>query len=305
MKVLRTPDAAFADLSDYGFDPHYTTIPDGEGGTLRMHHVDEGPEGGAPILCLHGEPTWSYLYRKMIPVFARAGHRVVAPDLVGFGKSDKPTERSDYTYQAHVDWMSAWLIAQDLQDITLVCQDWGGLIGLRLFAAMPDRFARVVVANTALPTGDKPMSPAFGAWRTYSQSVPDFNAGRVVYGGTTREISEEEIVAYNAPFPDDRYKAGARQFPMLVPTRPDDPASEPNRAAWAVLKRLDLPVLTVFGADDKVMAGVDKVFQSQMPGAAGQRHQVLSGAGHFLQEDVGPELAQATLDFITETGGTR
>lgn len=303
MKALRTPDAAFADLPDYDFCPLYTTIPDGQGGTLRMHHIEEGFEGAAPILCLHGEPTWSYLYRKMIPKFTQAGHRVVAPDLIGFGKSDKPTERSDYTYQAHVDWMSAWLIARDLTNITLVCQDWGGLIGLRLLAAMPDRFARVVVANTALPTGDKPMSPAFEAWRTYSQAVPDFNAGRIVYGGTFRRISDHEVAAYNAPYPDDRYKAGARQFPMLVPTGPNDPASQPNRDAWRVLSRLDLPVLTVFGADDKVMAGVDKVFQTQMPGAAGQAHRVLPDAGHFLQEDVGPELAQATLDFIATTGG--
>lgn len=302
MKVLRTPDAAFADLQDYEFEPHYTTIPDGAGGTLRMHHVDEGSSGAAPVLCLHGEPTWSYLYRKMIPIFAKAGHRVLAPDLVGFGKSDKPVERNDYTYQAHIDWLTSWLIAHELSDIILVCQDWGGLIGLRLIAVMPERFARVVVANTALPTGDEGPWPAFEAWRDYSQSVEHFNSGRIVQGATARKISDQEIEAYNAPYPDERYKAGARQFPMLLPTRPDDPASEPNRAAWQVLRGLDLPVLTVFGADDKIMVGVDEVFQAQMPGAAGQTHIVLPDAGHFLQEDVGAELAQATLEFIAATG---
>jgi haloalkane dehalogenase len=303
MKALRTPDAAFEDLPGYDFAPHYTEIPDTEGGQLRVHHLDEGPRAAASILCMHGEPSWSYLYRKMIPVFVAAGHRVVAPDLVGFGRSDKPTTRSDYTYQRHVDWMTAWLVAQDLRDITLVCQDWGGLIGLRLLAAMPDRFARVVVANTALPTGDQTMGPAFEAWRDFSQTVPQFNAGRIIYGGTTRKISDAEVAAYNAPYPDDRYQAGARQFPTLVPTHPHDPASEPNRAAWRVLSTLDLPVLTVFGADDRIMAGLDKVFQKKMPGASGQAHQILPGAGHFLQEDAGPELARAALEFMAATGG--
>jgi len=303
MKALRTPDAAFANLPGYDFSANYTEIADGAGGQLRIHHVDEGPADADPILCLHGEPTWSYLYRKMIPVFVAAGRRAVAPDLVGFGKSDKPTERADYTYQRHVDWMTAWLETQDLRRITLVCQDWGGLIGLRLLAAMPERFARLVVANTALPTGDQPMGPAFEAWRDYSQTVPDFNAGRIVYGGTTKKISQAEIAAYNAPFPDDSFKAGARQFPTLVPSHPDDPASRPNRAAWDVLRVLELPVLTAFGADDKIMAGMDRVFQKRMPGAAGQAHRILPQAGHFLQEDVGPELAQATLDFIAATGG--
>ncbi|MEO0863679.1 MAG: haloalkane dehalogenase [Pseudomonadota bacterium] len=302
MKALRTPDERFAGLSDYPFDPHYTDIDDTAGGTLRMHHVDEGPRGAAPVLCLHGEPTWSYLYRKMIPVFVKAGHRAVAPDLIGFGKSDKPAERGDYTYARHVAWLTDWLVRLDLREITLLCQDWGGLIGMRLLAAMPDRFARVVVANTALPTGDRPMGPAFEAWRDYSQTVEDFNAGRIVFGGTTRKITDAATAAYNAPYPDDRYKAGARQFPMLVPSTPVDPEAPANRAAWEVLQQLDLPVLTAFGADDRVMAGVDRVFQTRMPGAKGQPHVVLPKAGHFLQEDVGPELARITLDFIAATG---
>lgn len=303
MKSIRTPDAAFSDLSGYDFAPCYSEIPDTEGGTLRMHHLDEGPGHLPPILCLHGEPTWSYLYRKMIPVFVAAGRRVVAPDLIGFGKSDKPIKRSDYTYQRHVDWMQSWLEGLELHGITLVCQDWGGLIGLRLLAEMPDRFDRVVVANTALPTGDHPMGPAFEAWREYSQTVPVFNSGRIVYGGTVRKITPQEVDAYNAPFPDDRYVAGAHQFPTLVPSKPDDPAAAPNRAAWEVLKRLKVPLLTAFGADDKVMAGMDKVFQRRMKGAVGQPHVVLPLAGHFLQEDVGPELAHLIVEFIAATGG--
>jgi len=301
MKYLRTPDERFANLADFEFDPNYLEIDDTEGGRLRMHYLDEGPADATPILVMHGEPTWCYLYRHMIRTFASAGHRVLAPDLIGFGRSDKPTERSDYTYQRHVDWMSQWLNALDLKEITLICQDWGGLIGLRLVASMPDRFARVVAANTALPTGDKPMGKAFHSWREYSQSVPEFNAGRIVYGGTVSKITENEVAAYNAPFPDASYQAGARQFPVLVPDRPDDPASDANRAAWEVLKNLEIPFLTVFGADDKVMAGVERVFQRMVPGAAGQKHIVLSDAGHFLQEDVGPQLAEATLIFIAET----
>ena len=301
MDVLRTPDAAFADLADYPFAPNYVDVDDTDGGQLRLHYVDEGPRDAPVILCMHGEPSWSYLYRKMIPVFVEAGYRVVAPDLAGFGKSDKPTPRSAYTYARHVAWMSAWLTAVDLTGITLVCQDWGGLIGLRLLAAMPDRFARVVVANTALPTGDQPMGAAFESWRDFSQTVDNFDAGRIVYGGTTKKLSDAEVAAYNAPYPDDSYKEGARQFPMLVPASPDDPEAQPNREAWGVLRGLQTPVLTAFGTDDKIMAGVDQVFQKMMPGAAGQNHTILPEAGHFLQEDVGPELAQVTLDFIAAT----
>lgn len=299
MKFLRTPEACFADLPDFGFDPNYIEVEDGEGGRLRMHYLDEGDPDAAPVLLMHGEPTWCYLYRHMIPVFSEAGYRVLAPDLIGFGRSDKPERRSDYTYQRHVDWMSEWLQRVDLTRITLVAQDWGGLIGLRLVAEMPERFARVVVANTALPTGDQPMGAAFSAWRAYSQSVPEFDAGRIVYGGTVSKITAQEVAAYNAPFPDARYQAGARQFPMLVPDTADNPASASNRAAWDVLRNLEIPFLTVFGADDKIMAGVDRVFQRLVPGAAGQNHAVLPDAGHFLQEDVGAELAQATLDLMT------
>lgn len=293
MTTLRTPDSRFDGLPDYPFAPHYAEV-DG----MRLHYVDEGPRDAPVVLCLHGEPTWSYLYRHMIPVFTAAGYRCVAPDLIGFGKSDKPAARADYTYQAHVDWMTAWLQGLDLTGITLVCQDWGGLIGLRLLAAMPERFVRLSVGNTALPTGDQPMGAAFKSWRDYSQSVEVFDAGRIVYGGTAQKISPAEIAAYNAPYPDARYQAGARQFPVLVPMDPDNPASEPNRAAWNVLSSLDIPVLTVFGAEDKIMAGVERVFQRQMPGAAGQPHVVLPDAGHFMQEDVGPDWARRVVEWM-------
>ncbi|MEL7098356.1 MAG: haloalkane dehalogenase [Pseudomonadota bacterium] len=298
MDILRTPEERFDGLKDYDFAPHYAEIAG-----MRLHYLDEGPHDAAPVLCMHGEPTWSYLYRHMIPVFTAAGYRCVAPDLIGFGKSDKPAQRSDYSYQAHVDWMADWLRKTDLRGITLVCQDWGGLIGLRLLADMPERFARLVVANTALPTGDQPMGPAFATWRDYSQSVDVFDAGRIVYGGTTQKISDDEVAAYNAPYPDATYQAGARQFPMLVPSAPDDPAAPANRAAWQVLRGLDLPVLTAFGADDKVMAGAEKVFQKVMPGAAGQPHTMLPDAGHFLQEDVGPELAGLVVDWMRGRSG--
>lgn len=300
MKYLRTVDTRFQNLKDYDFEPHYLWVDNTTGGSLRLHYVDEGPSDAAPVLMMHGEPSWSYLYRHMIPIFTRAGYRAIAPDLIGFGRSDKPTEREDYTYERHVAWMTSWLEQMDLTNITLVCQDWGGLIGLRLVAALPDRFARIVVANTALPTGDQPMGPAFAKWRDYSQTTPAFNAGRIIYGGTSQKISDDEVAAYNAPYPDESYQAGARQFPMLVPDAPDNPSSEANRAAWAVLRTLETPFLTLFGEDDKIMAGVEKAFQKLVPGAAGQKHAILPDAGHFLQEDVGPDLAKRTLAFMKD-----
>lgn len=301
MKILRTPDARFVGLPDYPFAPHYIDVQDDQVGVLRMHYVDEGPATAAPVLCLHGEPTWSYLYRHMIPVFTRADHRVLAPDLIGFGKSDKLPARDDYTYARHVAWMSAWVQHLDLTDITLVCQDWGGLIGLRVLAAMPERFARVVVANTGLPTGDQPMNAAFKAWRVFSQDMDPFRSGRIVYGGTVHKLTEAEQAAYDAPFPDESFLAAARQFPLLVPDMPDDPEAAPNRAAWRVLRRLEIPVLTAFGAQDKIMMGVEKLFQKMMPGANGQPHHVYDDAGHFLQEDVGHDLAARINAFIADS----
>jgi haloalkane dehalogenase len=296
MELLRTPDDRFAGLPGYPFAPHYVEV-DG----VRIHHVDEGPPAAAPILLMHGEPSWSYLYRKMIPILAEAGHRVVAPDLVGFGRSDKPARREDYTYQRHVDWMDAWLAATDLRGVTLVCQDWGGLVGLRLVAARPERFARVVVANTFLPTGDQPRSEAFQNWREYSQTTPDFNVGGILQLGCHTVLPPEVMAAYDAPFPDERFKAGARQFPALVPVTPDDPAAGPNRRAWEALARFTKPFLTAFSDGDPITAGLDAPFRERVPGAAGQPHTTIAGAGHFLQEDRGVALARVVADFVART----
>jgi len=295
MEILRTPDERFVDLPDYPFAPHYVEI-DG----LRVHYSDEGPPAATPTLLLHGEPSWSYLYRAMIPILVEAGHRVIAPDLVGFGRSDKPAAREDYTYARHVDWMAGLLGALDLRDITLFCQDWGGLIGLRLVAEHGDRFARVVAANTGLPTGDQPMGAAFDAWRRLSQETPDIPIGPIIQMGTVSELDPAVVAAYDAPFPEERYKAGALQFPLLVPTRPDDPASAANRAAWAALARWEKPFLTLFSDSDPITAGGDRILQRAIPGARGQPHQTVTGAGHFLQEDKGPELARLVVDFIAE-----
>jgi len=296
METLRTPDDRFASLPGYPFAPHYVEV-DG----LRIHHVDEGPRDAAPVLLLHGEPSWSYLYRKMIPVLTGAGHRVVAPDLVGFGRSDKPARRSDYTYQRHVDWMRGVVEALDLRRVTLVCQDWGGLIGLRLAAEHADRFARIVAANTFLPTGDRRPGPAFLAWQQYSQETPDFHVGGIVRGGCVSDLGPDVVAAYDAPFPDDRFKAGARQFPLLVPTAPDDPAAAPNRKAWEVLAGWTKPFLTAFSDSDPITAGGDRRLREAIPGTRGQPHTIITQAGHFLQEDKGEELARVVADFI---GGT-
>lgn len=301
MEVLRTPDERFAGLSGWPYRPRYVDVPDGEGGELRVHYVDEGPAGGEPVLLLHGEPSWSYLYRHVIPVLVGAGLRAVAPDLVGFGRSDKPAARSDYTYERHVGWMQAAVERLDLTGITLVAQDWGGLIGLRLVAEDPDRFARVVAANTFLPTGDHDPGPAFRAWQRYSQEIPDFHVGGIVNGGCFTDLAAEVVAGYDAPFPDERFEAGARQFPLLVPTTPDDPASTANRAAWEVLTRWDKPFLTAFSDSDPITAGADRVLQKLIPGAAGQAHTTVTGAGHFLQEDKGAELAVVVAEFISRT----
>jgi haloalkane dehalogenase len=296
METLRTPDDRFANLPGYPFTPQYVEV-DG----LRIHYVDAGPRGAAPVLLLHGEPSWSFLYRKMIPVITAAGHRAVAPDLVGFGRSDKPVRREDYTYQRHVDWIRGVIERLDLRGITLVCQDWGGLIGLRLAAEHSERFARIVTANTFLPTGDTPAPPAFEMWRKFSQETPEFHVGGIVRGGCVTELPADVIAAYDAPFPDDRYKAGARQFPTLVPISPDDPASAPNRKAWEVLRRWEKPFLTAFSDSDPITRGADAVLQAAIPGATGQPHTTIVGGGHFLQEDKGEDLAKVVVDFIARS----
>jgi haloalkane dehalogenase len=304
MDALRTPDARFTDLPGFPFSPNYVDVPDLEGESLRVHYVDEGARDAEPVLLLHGEPSWSFLYRKMIPILVDAGLRAVAPDLVGFGRSDKPAKRTDYTYQRHVDWTRAVVEQLDLSRMTLVGQDWGGLIGLRLVAEDPGQFARVVAANTFLPTGDRHPGDAFLAWQKFSQETETFQVGRIVNGGCTTDLPPEVIAAYDAPFPDETYKEGARQFPLLVPTAPDDPAAEPNRRAWEVLRRWDKPFLTAFSDSDPITAGADHVLQSDIPGAAGQSHTTIRGAGHFLQEDRGEELARVIVDFVGYTPGS-
>jgi haloalkane dehalogenase len=300
MKLLRTPDERFANLPSFAFEPHYVDDVGGSHGSPRMHYIDEGPRDAAPVLLMHGEPSWCFLYRKMIPILVAAGHRVIAPDLVGFGRSDKPAERADYTYQAHVDWMAAFLRAIDLTRVTLVCQDWGGLIGLRLVAEHEHRFARVVAANTFLPTGDQAPSDAFFAWQQFSQNVPELPVAKIVRSGCASGLSPEVMRAYDAPFPDETYKAGARQFPMIVPTSPDDPAAEPNRRAWKVLERFEKPFLTAFSDKDPVTSGADVILRERIPGTRGQAHATIAGAGHFLQEDSGEELARVVVSFIAQ-----
>ena len=298
MEYLRTPDDCFADLPGFDFSPNYLTVDDTEGGELRVHYLDEGPADAAPVLLMHGEPSWSFLYRRMIPALVSAGQRVVAPDLVGFGRSDKPGLRTDYTYQRHVQWMQSVIDQLQLRDITLVCQDWGGLIGLRLVAENPERFARVVAANTMLPTGDQDLGEAFVNWRTFSQEVPVFPVSAIIDGATTTELPPEVLRGYDAPFPDERFKEGARQFPLLVPATPDDPAAESNRAAWQVLSQWQKPFLTAFSDSDPITAGGDALLQKLIPGCSGPAHTTIETGGHFLQEDQGETLAGVVADFI-------
>lgn len=327
MHIVRTPDARFADLQDYPFAPHYVDIDDGQSGTLRMHYLDEG--AGEIVLCMHGQPTWSYLYRKMIPPLVAAGYRVIAPDLIGFGKSDKPTERSQYTYANHVFWVKNLIEALDLRGMTLIGQDWGGLIGLRLVAEHPDRFARVVAANTGLPdardipdamapklnellrqtpalpplemamklAGPMEDRPPFMYWVKHCDAYPEFNPALLVRASLKR-CSDAEFAGYAAPFPSEEYMAGARQFPSLVPIIHDNPAIPANRAAWKVLERFDKPFLTAFSDSDPVTRGGEKRFIERVPGAQGQPHTIIKGAGHFLQDDAGEELARIVVEFI-------
>mgnify|MGYP001823570583 CR=1 FL=1 len=299
MKLLRTPDSHFQNLADYPFKPHYLDINDRQADvSIRVHYIDEGEAASQPVLMLHGEPSWSFLYRKMVSPFVDAGYRVVAPDLPGFGKSDKPSARTDYTYARHVAWMQDWLRAMDLNDIILICQDWGGLIGLRLVAAEPQRFARVVTSNTMLPTGDHNPGEAFKKWQSFSQEVPMFPTGKIINGGPVSELPEEVRAAYDAPFPDESYKEGARQFPLLVPTTPDNPVSQANRDAWKVLMAFEKPWLCAFGDSDPITGAAAPIIQKPVPGCQGQPHTTLQGGGHFIQEDCGEALARVVLDWL-------
>jgi haloalkane dehalogenase len=298
LKFLTTPEHCFEQITDFSYAPNFLQVDDNEGGSLNLHYIDEGPKHANVVLMLHGEPSWAYLYRKMIDPVVSAGYRVIAPDLIGFGKSDKPTERSDYTYQRHLDWVRQVIIQLNLTDITLVCQDWGGLLGLRLVAEHPDLFARVLAANTMLPTGDHTASEAFLNWQTFSQEVEVFPVAGIIKGATVTPLSTQVLGAYDAPFPDETFKAGVRQFPLLVPTTPDNPASEANRQAWQTLQKFTKPFITAFSDSDPVTAGGDKIMQKLIPGCKGQAHTTIEQGGHFLQEDQGETLADVLLTFI-------
>jgi haloalkane dehalogenase len=336
MKVLRTPDERFQDLPDWPYEPHYTEVPSGDGDTLRIHHVDEGPRDGQIVLCMHGQPTWSYLYRHMIPLLTGAGLRVLAPDLVGFGRSDKPATREDITYQSQVDALTAWLVANDVQGATMVGQDWGGLIGLRLVAENPDRFARVVAANTGLPapvdvpdevvaevkqfreSAPTPSLPemaaalqkqdssapqrTFAYWQKFTWETEDLPIGMLIAGSVDgRSISAEEVAAYDAPFPDPSYKMGPRAMPSRVPMLPDDPSLPAQFAAWKALAEFNKPFLCSFTDNDPVTRGGDRVLCDRIPGTQGQPHVTIEGGGHFLQEGRGEQFAKIIVDFVKST----
>jgi haloalkane dehalogenase len=297
-KVLRTPDERFDNLPDYPFSPNYVEVNDENLGSLRVHYVDEGPRDGRVVIMMHGEPSWSYLYRKMIKQVADAGCRVLAPDLIGFGKSDKPGSADHYTYNGHVDWMDQWLTAMDVEGAVLFCQDWGGLIGLRLVAAHPEMFAGVVAGNTFLPTGGGKPSDAFAAWKQFSQTVPEFPTGGIIRGATVKDLDEGVEAAYDAPYPDESYKAGARIFPALVPVGDVTGGAVENKQAWEIFSKFEKPFLTCFSDQDPITGGLDKLFHKNIPGCSGQPHQTVKGGGHFLQEDVPDELSTIIIDFV-------
>jgi haloalkane dehalogenase len=300
METLRTADDRFEAVTGFDHEPRYAEVDDGDGGTLRMAYVEAGPADGPVVLLLHGEPTWSYLYRQVIDVLTAAGLRSVAVDLVGFGRSDKPTQTTDHTFAAHVGWVRELVLdVLDLHDITLVGQDWGGLIGLRLVAENPDRFARVVAANTGLPTGDFDMPEIWWQFRRAVEGADVLDVGRFVAAGCVHALSDSGRAAYDAPFPDESYKAGPRVMPTLVPTRPDDPAAPANRAAWEVLSRWDKPFLVAFSDGDPITGGMAPLLQKLIPGTQGLGHPVIENAGHFLQEDAGTKLGQVIAEFVS------
>ncbi len=298
MEILRTPDSRFEGLPGYPYAPKYQRLAGNaasELAELRMHYVDEGPRTGRPILMLHGEPSWSFLYRHMIPIIAEAGYRAVAPDLIGFGRSDKPAAQEDYSYERHDEWLEAFVLGLDLKRIVLVCQDWGGLLGLRLVARHPERFDAVLAANTFLPSGREPLGEAFAAWQRFSQEVPEFDVGKIIQGGCVGSLSEQVRAAYDAPFPDESFKMGARKFPMLVPTSADSPDAKANQEIWKSLATFDKPFVTAFSDGDPITRGAEKILQAAITGANNKQHTTIVGGGHFLQEERGPELAKAAL----------
>jgi len=303
MERVRTPDERFVDLPDFTFESKYADVADPTAGdALRMAYLDEGPRDGDVVLLLHGEPTWSFLYRFMIPGLVAAGHRVIAPDLIGFGRSDKPSNRRDYTFARHVEWTRSLLFDHlDLSGVTFFGQDWGSLVGLRLVAEHPGRYARVVISNGGLPTGDEKPNDAFLDWQDFSQNAPELPIGRIISGGCVTRLREEAIAAYDAPFPDESYKEGAREFPKLVPTSPEDPAHDANVAAWVALRSFTKPFLLSFSDGDPITRGGEKKFLREIPGTKDQLHTTIEGGGHFVQEEKGPELAAVINSFIAAT----
>ena len=298
MDVLRTPDERFRDLPDFAYEPRYVDVDAGEPDTrVRMAYVDEGPRDGRTLLLVHGEPTWSFLYRKMIPIFVKAGFRAVAPDLIGFGRSDKPKATSDYSYARHVAWTKSFLESLDLRDVVYFGQDWGSLVGLRLAMENEARFARIVIGNGFLPTADRPVPPAFRAWRAFARWSPLFPIGRIVASGCVTKLSKRVRRGYDAPFPDAAYKAGARIFPALVPTEPSDPAVPANKKAWEALGKWDRPFLALFGKNDPILGRADRALIEHVPGAKGQPHERFWG-GHFVQEDRGDHLAERIVSWL-------
>ncbi|MDV2077487.1 haloalkane dehalogenase [Marinobacter xestospongiae] len=291
MRILRTDEARFTGLPDYPFTPNYLEVEPG----LRMHYVDQGPRDAAPVVMLHGEPSWSYIYRHMIPPVAAAGHRVLAPDLIGFGKSDKPSNLSDYSYERHMQWLNQWLDALNLDNMTLVCQNWGSLLGLRLVAEQPHRFERIIIGNGMLPTGEQRPAASYSLWKAFATYSPWFPISRMVQLGTGRTLSTQELAAYEAPFPSSEFKAGARAFAKLIPSSPNDPAVAANQAAWKQLERWHKPFITCFSNGDPISRGNDRYMQRRIPGAHGQPHITLRG-GHFLQEDAPEAFARIIND---------
>jgi haloalkane dehalogenase len=301
MQIISYDPARFADLPDYPFAENWCEIDLGDGHTGQMHYLDEGAKDAPPVLLFHGEPSWSFLYRKMIPVLVAAGFRCLAPDLIGFGKSDKPDEIGFYTYDRHINWLRQWRDAVVPQPAALFCQDWGGLLGLRMVGEEPDRFACVLASNTFLPAGGSP-SPAFLAWRIFAKSSPEFQIGDLLQRATTTERSAAEIAAYDAPFPDEPSKAGARAFPALVPVEDGMDGIAQNIAAWKGLAAYDKPFLTLFGEDDPVTGGLGEQLTKRIKGAGGQPHGMLPACGHFCQEDRPMELAQGMIDTAKKAG---
>ncbi|MFG6196885.1 haloalkane dehalogenase [Nonomuraea sp. JJY05] len=298
MRILRTPEERFADLPGFPYEPRYADVPDG----LRMAYVEAGPAGGEPVVLLHGEPSWSFLYRHVMPELAAAGLRAIAVDLIGFGRSDKPADQAEHTYARHVEWTRALLFdALRLSRVTVVGQDWGGLIGLRIAAEHPERIARIVAANTGLPSGDIPMPEVWHQFRNAVLKAPVLDIARLVQAGCRTELSEAIRAAYDAPFPDESYKAGPRVMPSLVPITPDDPAAPANRAAWQVLTTLERPFLVAFSDGDPITGGMAPILLKSISGTSGLRHPVIKGAGHFLQEDAGAELGRQIAAFVTST----